>query len=57
MFTKLCSDCQRLSKDQKDDNEMRGICDRIPKGDFFKHLVLKSGSLKKSGAPYSLKID
>ena len=57
LFTKLCSECHRLNKDQKDGNEMRGVCDRIPKDDWFKRFVLNSDSLKKSDDPYSLKID
>ena len=36
---------------------MRGVCDRIPKGDWFKRFVLNSDGLKKSDDPYSLKID
>ncbi len=57
LFTKLCSECHRIDKDQKDGNDMKGVCDRIPGGDWFNLFVLSSDSLKKSGDPYSLKID
>lgn len=57
LFTDLCDKCHSLNSDQKCGNEMRGVCDRIPKGAWFKRFVLNSDSLKKSDDPYSLKID
>ena len=36
---------------------MRGVCDRIPKGDWFKQFVLNSDSLKKNGDGYANKIN
>jgi len=36
---------------------MEGVFDRLPPGDFFKRFLLNSDSLKKSGDPYSNKID
>lgn len=57
LFSKFCIECHRLDKDLNGGNELKGVCDRIPKGDWFKRFVLNSDSLKMTGDAYTLKID
>ncbi len=57
LFKNFCSECHMIDKEVKDGDMLKGVCDRIPKGEWFKYYIQNSDSLKKSEDPYSLKID